>query len=161
MPRFNKSVSAEGVVAGGPLSRRLRPWEACVSRVSAGSVLRVKRVRLAVRLRFCLGAVERKLAPRFEGPGIRGGLRREPAGNRGLGATGWGHAGNGREWRRGSASGSDSCVLVGRKARCLAIGGLLGSVDPSGRPPGITPCPGEGARMRFRAPGVDGQHLGR
>ena len=37
------------------------------------------------------------LAPRFEGPGIWGGLRREPAGNRGLGATGWGHAGVGME----------------------------------------------------------------
>ena len=63
-----------------PLSRRLRPWEACVSGVSAGSILRVKRVRLAVRLRFWLGTVGRKLAQRFEGPGIRGGLRRESAG---------------------------------------------------------------------------------
>ena len=36
-------------------------------------------------------------APRFEGPGVWGGLRREPAGNRGLGATGWGYAGVGME----------------------------------------------------------------
>ena len=54
-------------------------------------------------------------APRFEGPGIWGGLGREPAGNRGLGATGWGHPGVGMEegsrgrpgWRSWSLRESD------------------------------------------------------
>ena len=52
----------------------------------------------ALLARRCWPGVARQtLALGFEGPGIWGGLRREPAGNRGLGATGSGYAGVGME----------------------------------------------------------------
>ena len=76
-----------------------------------GSILWAKRVGSSVRLRFWPDVAGQKLAPRFEGPGIWGGLGREPAGNRGLGATGWGRAGVGmEEGSRGRAGLEDPAV---------------------------------------------------
>ena len=91
------------------LSRHRRPWRG-VCFWSVGGDHRVGEAggfggapAFLVR-RFWLDAAGQKLAPHFEGLGIWGGLRREPAGNLGLGATGWGHAGVGMEERsRGRA----------------------------------------------------------
>ena len=111
MPRFNKSVFAGGWASGGPCPGAGALGGAYVSETPVGSILWANRVSSSVRLRFWPDGAGQKLAPRFEGPGIWSGLRREPAGNRGLGATGWEHPGVGmEEGSRGRAGLEDSAV---------------------------------------------------
>ena len=105
----------------------------------------MRRVSSAVRLRFWPDVAGQKLAPRFEGPVIWGGFRREPAGNRGLGTTGWGHAGVGME----------ECSAGGRVRGASRCGSLtVGEVSSGGAWPG--------SRVRYDEGGHSGRfRLGR
>ena len=127
------------------------PWRGVRFRSAGGSILWVKKGRRGacasgrtLRARRC----GPDAAPCFEGSGIWGGLRREPAGNRGLGATGWGYAGVGMEEGRLPRSGR-----VGGVGRCGSL--AVRDVSFGGAWPGSRVRYDEGGRSgRFRLGGL-------
>ena len=84
----------------------------------------MRRVSEAVRLLFWSDVARQTLALGFEGLGIWGGLRREPAGNRGLGVTGWGYAAVGMEEGSRGRPGWRTQPLRSLTVREVSFGGV-------------------------------------